>query len=137
LIAFDTNVLVYAVDRADERKRTVALNLLRESPPDQAILPWQVALEFGAWLDRSIRRGQIPPDSWRLLDAYRRLFRMATPGNAALDLGLRLRRERQVQYWDAMLIGACVEAGVRTLYSEDLPSASRMEGLEIVNPFDG
>lgn len=31
--------------------------------------------------------------------------------------------DRQCSYWDAMIIAACLEAGVTRLYSEDLPGA--------------
>jgi predicted nucleic acid-binding protein len=34
-----------------------------------------------------------------------------------------------------MLVSACIEAGVSRLYSEDLPGRTKIEGLDIVNPF--
>jgi predicted nucleic acid-binding protein len=38
-------------------------------------------------------------------------------------------------FWDAMIIGACLDCGVQTLYSEDLPGGNVPGELEIVNPF--
>jgi predicted nucleic acid-binding protein len=34
-----------------------------------------------------------------------------------------------------MIIAACMEGGVTRLYSEDFDAYSRVDGLEIVNPF--
>jgi predicted nucleic acid-binding protein len=40
-----------------------------------------------------------------------------------------------LSHWDAMLLVACREAGVTTLYSEDLDAGTTYDGLSIVNPF--
>jgi len=34
-----------------------------------------------------------------------------------------------------MLIAACIEAGVDTLYTEDLTAGTSYDGLAVVNPF--
>jgi len=36
---------------------------------------------------------------------------------------------------DAMILAACVEAGVEIFYSEDVPGFDDFQGLQIVNPF--
>ena len=46
----------------------------------------------------------------------------------------RLMSTRSLSWWDALIVAACLEAGVERLYSEDLSAGERMEGLEIVNP---
>ncbi len=37
--------------------------------------------------------------------------------------------------WDALLVSACVEAGVTRLYTEDMSDGERFESVEIINPF--
>jgi predicted nucleic acid-binding protein len=37
--------------------------------------------------------------------------------------------------WDAAIIALCLEAGVTRLYSEDFDAYSRIDSLELVNPF--
>jgi predicted nucleic acid-binding protein len=37
--------------------------------------------------------------------------------------------------WDALLVAACLEAGVTRLYTEDFDDSVKKEGLEVVNPF--
>jgi predicted nucleic acid-binding protein len=41
-----------------------------------------------------------------------------------------------LSFWDAMIVAACVEGGVRTLYSEDFDaSTSALTGVTVINPF--
>ena len=47
---------------------------------------------------------------------------------------LKLATERQVQYWDALIIAVCAEHGVRQLYTEDAPSAAKLLGVKCVSP---
>ena len=58
---------------------------------------------------------------------------MPTP--SAFDEGLRMLQEYQLSYWDALLLGACRDAGVTRLYTEDRQSRPVIEGVEIVSPF--
>ena len=34
-----------------------------------------------------------------------------------------------------MLLGACVEAGVTTLYTEDMGAPRKIETIDLINPF--
>ena len=44
MIAVDTNVLIYACDRADARRQKIALDLVTDVK--EGVLLWQVACEF-------------------------------------------------------------------------------------------
>jgi predicted nucleic acid-binding protein len=46
MVALDTNVLIYACDKADPSRQQVALDLV--SNADDGVLLWQVACEFVA-----------------------------------------------------------------------------------------
>jgi predicted nucleic acid-binding protein len=62
------------------------------------------------------------------------LFPLVPPSPGALPVARKLHTEHQVSFWDAMLLAACIDAGVTTVYSEDLPG-SPLPNLRIVNPF--
>ena len=49
--------------------------------------------------------------------------------NAALNLAT----EKQVRYWDALIIAICAEHGVTQLYTEDAPSAPKLLGVKCVS----
>lgn len=50
---------------------------------------------------------------------------------AALDLSQRF----SLSHLDSMLLAACVEAGVKTLYSEDLSNGVTYGTVKVLNPF--
>ena len=48
---------------------------------------------------------------------------------------LKLAAEKQVQYWDGLIIAVCAEHGVKQLHTEDAPSAVKLLGVKCVSPF--
>ena len=46
------------------------------------------------------------------------------------DLHLR----HHVSFWDALILAACLDAGVSLLYSEDIPGGD-IGNIPVVNPF--
>ena len=46
-----------------------------------------------------------------------------------------LHLQQHWAFWEATPVSACIEAGVSLLYSEDLPGRTKVEALEIANPF--
>jgi predicted nucleic acid-binding protein len=45
-----------------------------------------------------------------------------------------LQLTHQVSFWDAMILAACLDAGINLLYSEDIPGGN-VSGVAAVNPF--
>jgi predicted nucleic acid-binding protein len=133
MIAFDTNILMYCCDQDRPEKHAIAQELIRET--HDAVLPWQVAVEFVAATRRLERRGFTRAMAWSWLDYFTRLFKLVAPGTQILGVARKLHLEQQWSYWDALIVAACQDAGVTRLYSEDLPGRTPPEGLEIVNPF--
>jgi predicted nucleic acid-binding protein len=40
-----------------------------------------------------------------------------------------------VSLWDALILAACLDAGVDVLYSEDVPAVETFETVRVINPF--
>jgi len=57
------------------------------------------------------------------------------PTNAIFQASFNLRSRFSLSHWDSMLLAACQEAGVTTLYSEDMAAGMNYDGVAIVNPF--
>jgi predicted nucleic acid-binding protein len=57
------------------------------------------------------------------------------PSWSTLDRAETLISNYSLSFWDALIIAACLEAGVTRLYSEDFDAYARVDGLQIVNPF--
>jgi len=130
--AVDTNVLIYACDSCDEAKQSRALALL-ESLPD-CVLLWQVAHEFIASSRKLASHGFTPQHAWARLDEFCATMTLVPPSPAALTLTRQFHEIARVSFWDAALLAACADAGVRTLYSVDVPG-SEIELVRVVNPF--
>lgn len=130
--AVDTNILVYACDKSDPRRQTVALDLLRGS--SDCVLLWQVACEFIAASRKLERDGFTAKEAWLRLESFLKMMPLIVPTSRVLEKARELHQERKCSFWDAVLFAACLDAGVSRIYSEDLPG-SGISGLEIVNPF--
>ena len=136
--AIDTNVLIYSLDRSEPIKRAKARSLLRQlrGSPGSTVLPWQVLGEFASNLRSWQNRGRLTRrDLVRYVGRYRGLFRVAMPTPAVLDRALDLSGRYSLSHWDSMLLGACAEAGVDLLYTEDMGAPVTFDGIRLINPF--
>jgi predicted nucleic acid-binding protein len=133
MVALDTNVLIYACDKADPSRQQVALDLV--SNAHGGVLLWQVACEFVAASRKLKDQGFTTVDAWNRLADYRTIFPLIVPNVRALERARVLHSEAGWSFWDAMIVASCLERGVSRLYSEDLPGRAPPGQLEIVNPF--
>jgi predicted nucleic acid-binding protein len=132
MIALDTNILIYACDKADLKRQRMALDLV--SSAGDGVLLWQVACEFVAASRKLRSQGFTIVDAWDRLTDYLALFPLILPAAGALERARILHTEDGWSYWDAMVVAACLECGVTRLYSEDLPGRAVRWPVEIVNP---
>jgi predicted nucleic acid-binding protein len=136
--AVDTNVLIYFVDRDEPRKRAKAIELLDSLVKEdvETVLLWQVGAEFLSCLRRWENEGRIGrQDTLGNLQRVESMFRCVLPTQLVLRESLDLSFRYSLSHWDSMLVAACIEAGVRTLYSEDLAPDTQYDSVTVVNPF--
>lgn len=131
--AVDTNILIYACDGRDPVKQAQALGLLESSV--DGVLIWQVACEFIAASRKLAPAGFTARSAWLRLAEFAAFMPVIPPSPSIWPIAERLHVEQQVSYWDAMLLAACCEAGVRTLFTEDLPGGV-VDGVSVINPFE-
>ena len=131
--AVDTNVLLYVHDPRDPDKQTKATVLIR-SLTDGALL-WQVACEYLAASRKLASQGYGFPQAWQDVQDLRRIWPTLLPSWQVLERANKLMQGYMLSYWDAMIIAACLEGGVSTLYSEDFDAYANVDGLVLKNPF--
>jgi len=132
----DTNIFVYQLEDLDARKAAVAERLIeRGIAKGTACISFQVAQEC---LNVALRKAQISlggNEMRRYLQSVLAPLYRVQPSlrlyHAALDIQLRY----QFSFYDSLIIAAALDAGCKTLYSEDLQHGQRIEGLTIENPF--
>ncbi len=137
--AVDTNVFVYALGDEDAPKQTkarVLLDRLVRQRPIETMIPWQVAGKLLSCLRRWESAGRITPDDVKanFFDVLS-MFPLFTSTAKVFDSTFELRARFSLSHWDSMLLAGCKEAGVSTLFSEDLDPGTDYDGLRIVNPF--
>ncbi|MGA9040257.1 MAG: PIN domain-containing protein [Terriglobales bacterium] len=130
---FDTNVLVYADDKAAPAKQRRALELVAEHRRARTgVVSLQVLQEYFVTvtrklhLDASIARRKI-----ELLAE----FDVATPEVADILAAIDLHRLHGFSFWDALVLRAAKQAGCSVLFSEDMQEAREVDGVRIVDPF--
>jgi predicted nucleic acid-binding protein len=136
--AIDTNVLIYSLDSNDIEKQATATAFLsalnRSEIP--TIIPWQIASELLNYLRRAQRKNVIAAsDVMTTIRNFTSSFPLVVPGPETIDHYERLFDQYSLSHWDAMLLAACRDAGVTTLYSEDLAAGTDYGGVVVVNPF--
>lgn len=133
MIALDTNVLIYACDKADPRRQRIALDLVEKAL--DGVLLWQVACEFVAASRKLSPQGFTASDAWDRLAEFLALFHLVVPSAGVLDRARELHLAHGVSFWDATILASCLESGVDVLYSEDVPGTDALSPLQVLNPF--
>ncbi len=137
--AIDTNVLVYFVDDHEPTKQAKATELLEHLGEEETetVLRWQVAVEFLSCLHRWEHEGRIDRTTTREhVERLEATFPCVMPSRSLLRRSLDLSSRYSLSHWDSLLLAACADAGVNTLYSEDLADGMTYDTVTVVNPFD-
>ncbi len=135
MIAIDTNVLVYAVSpRSEPQKYAIAVDVLdRAGSPSRGTIAVQALLEFYSVATR--KQVESLERAARHVETWSEVFKIVPSTLADSFTAMRLHREHQLAFWDAMIIATCRGAGAEVLVSEDMQDGRQIEGLRIVNPF--
>jgi len=132
---FDTNVLVYALDCSETRKRPLAIDCFSSAMRNDTIkLSTQVLQEFYNITTRKLR----PALSSQEADQYvRNLCAFEVVGSTAPNIitAMELLQRYQLQWWDALTLEAAIRAKADIIYTEDLQHGQRFGPLTVVNPF--
>ncbi len=135
--AVDTNVLLYSIDRHEPVKQRKAQDLLQQlrAAAVPTFLLWQVLGELVQQLRRWEQQGRLTQaELLQHVQVFRHLFPLVLPTTGVLDHALDLADRYSLSHWDSMLLGACVEAGIGTLYTEDIGAPRTIDGLQLLNP---
>jgi predicted nucleic acid-binding protein len=130
-VFFDTNVLVYADDADSGPKRDRARALIAAEFAN-GVLSTQVLVEYYGVARRKLRM-----DAATAVQRTRDYADMTVmPTNADMVLrALALHQRAGLSHWEALIVQAALDAGCRTLLSEDLQAGRTVDGLHVINPF--
>jgi predicted nucleic acid-binding protein len=132
----DTNIFVYAYDPDQNRKQTVALDLIMTLVDEQeAVISYQVVHEFFNVVFRKAAVRMTDADAQQMLaDVFHRIT--VVPSSLALvGEAIRLQERYRLSWYDSLIVSAAQYAGCSTLYSEDLQHGQQFGLVTVRDPF--
>jgi predicted nucleic acid-binding protein len=132
-VAIDSNILIYAEMEPSTPKGAASADLIRRASRD-GVIPVQALGEFLRFIQRKA------PASFAgaltQCEIYRTLFQTPqTTDNVAARAGA-IAAQHTLQFWDAVICTAAVDAGAVLLLSEDMQDGRALGPLRILNPFN-
>jgi predicted nucleic acid-binding protein len=132
-VAFDANVLLYAIDTAAGPRHVAATALVeRVLHGGRAVLILQTMAEFYSVATRKFRIQS--RDALLFLDELRTVLAVHAAQERDFDRATKADRHN-LSFWDAMLWATADRIGVRHLLTEDFQDGRTLGGVTFVDPF--
>lgn len=132
-VFFDTNILVYQLDKRDPEKQRICRGLVREhASAGMAVVSTQVLQEFYVSATGKLRLESL------LVESIMRALENMEVVNVGVELiheAVDACVQHKLSFWDALVIVAAQGANCGVLYSEDMSSGQTVRGVRITNPF--
>ena len=130
----DTNVIIYLFDETNTEKCRIAEELIEKSIENgNGCISYQVVQETINTVTRKLKAS--PDEARSLLDNVLEPLWRVNPTRALYRRGLELQIRYKFGFYDCLIIAAALDAGCKTLYTEDLQHGQQVETVTIVNPF--
>lgn len=131
----DTNVLVYARDRADQRKHERAAEWMRHLwSTGEGRLSIQVLQEYYVTTTRKLEPG-LSAEAARADVRDLVAWRPVQIDTGALEAVWSIQDRFALSFWDSLIVAAATIAGCNVLLTEDLQHGMDVDGVSVVDPF--
>ncbi len=135
-IMLDTNVLVYAYDRSEERKQNIAFRLLeRLVATGTGVISTQLLAEFFVTVTRKIPLPLTLEQTSERISHFCRLWPVLGVNEMVILEAIRGVREHRFSYWDAQIWATARLNQIEIVLSEDFSCDSSVEGVRFLDPF--
>lgn len=138
LVFIDSNIWLYCFlsgqdkdPEEDARKQNIANSI---TDLEGIIISTQVINEVCSVLKRKL--GFNEEQVFSLIESFERRYTVVPVDLLVVKNASKLRQQYSFSFWDSLIIASALEAGVTTLYSEDMQDGLVVaDTLEIINPF--
>ena len=125
----DSNIFLYAFSDQDEKKKTVASDIITSDCTISAQVINEVSsnmIKKFKFDNQKIKKFVTACyEKYEILNFSKEIFLMA--GN--------IREEYNISYYDSLIISTAINSACDILYSEDMQHNQQIETLTIINPF--
>ena len=134
MVFFDSNILIYAIDRGDTAKHAIAEEWTQRllSCDGSCMISTQTMNEFCCVL---LRKLKVQPTDVRALQEELRALPHVQVDAGIITRAIEIQALYKVQFFDAQVIAAAEHAGCDEILSEDLNDGQYYCGIKAVNPF--
>ncbi|HKK48304.1 MAG TPA: PIN domain-containing protein [Alkalispirochaeta sp.] len=129
----DTNIIVYANDRADSAKQELSLAVTAELiRSGRGVISTQVLMEYSAVAIRKLGQSRAAITRQTIV-----LERLEVVGVTAelIRTGHQLAEEHSLSFWDGVIVAVAAAARCDRILSEDFDPARLYAGMAVVNPY--
>jgi len=131
---FDTNILIYSVDKDETIKSGPASELVETHlVRGNGAISVQVLREFYS-VSRRLGSPLSEEQAQEMVD-YFATFRTLSEDVGMVLGAARRTGEMSISFWDALIVEAALKSGADRLFTEDLQHGQVIEGMRVENPF--
>lgn len=131
----DTNVLVYAHDISagikHEKARDLILSLWDSR---QGCISLQVLQEFYVTIVQKVAKPIAPEMAARII-ADLGQWTLHVPDVEDVLEAIEIQQRNELSFWDSLIICSAKKLGCDVIWTEDLNTGQRYEGIVVLNPF--
>lgn len=132
----DSNVFVYAFDETDERRRTIAKEIIARSLRDATgAISHQVVQEVLNVITTKMARPVRHDDALHYFRSTLKPMWSVYPTDELFARALEIRARYGYGFYDSLIVSAAIEGGCTTLLTEDIQDGQTIDTLRIRNPF--
>jgi predicted nucleic acid-binding protein len=133
LVFVDTNVLIYALDRAEPVKHRAA-RAWRDAlwKSGHGRVSFQVLQEF--YVTVTLKQRQAREEA-RAEVRDLLAWQPVEVGAAVVERAWKIQDRYGLSFWDALIVAAAKAAACRYLLTEDLQADQELDGVTVVSPF--
>ncbi|HEX6113586.1 MAG TPA: PIN domain-containing protein [Geminicoccaceae bacterium] len=135
IFSIDTNVLVYAADRAAGERHERALQIMDRAVRRHCVLTLQALAEFFYVTTR--KRMVARAEAAAQLRDWTTEFPTVSADSEALRTALDFTVDRRFGWWDALLLATAERHGCEIVLSENMQDGARFGSVTILDPFVG
>lgn len=135
-VLVDTNVLVYAYDRAETAKQARAFEVLNElAEKAMGVLSTQILAEFFVTVTRKLSQPLTVSQAYERVENYLQAWPVLEVSGLVVLEAIRGVKEHQLSFWDAQIWATARLNRIELILSEDFDTGSVLDGVRFVNPF--
>lgn len=130
----DSNILVYANDDSDPRKKKIAQDLIKRAVLGEMVVSTQTLAEFSATLLHKFPRQFSPDDVVGILDVLAPI-RLVIPDAGVVRRAVEAHQTYGLHFYDGMIVAAAERGDCKRIWSEDMNAGQEYFGVRVENPF--